>query len=459
METRNENENRIPHQRKTIFILILLCFAIVAILLSLRLRAPEQSAICGIDTSNLLLKDAQQLLEEQVERYAQRVTVGDQCFDLTADDIGLVFLDEDFKTVVKEMRSTGSSADPWSVLSIDDKKLVSYCTEHFDQRVTTDVPASAVWDDMDCHFKVLPGSPQTWYDAHVLADLVKNAVANLSSELDVPLQELYMEMHDDEQLAEIEQLVDEANTLLELKLEYAFRPRQVELGCEVLVENMIASFLRFDYENNVVYADENAVATYVKSIAPGYTYSKNKDRFITHGGDRVDVQITFQEQKVDTQALTGMIVESINNGVSGTCEVPYTGAVNFDGNYIEVSIPEQHLWVYQDGVVVLESDVVTGNQARNKRTPRGLNMVRGHLKSIYLIDDYFVDYWMKISMDGTYGFHDADRWRKPEEYGGDTYKTNGSGGCVNVPLENMAKMYEMVPDYTPVVIYDEYFYD
>ena len=78
METRNENENRIPHQRKTIFILILLCFAIVAILLSLRLRAPEQSAICGIDTSNLLLKDAQQLLEDQVERYALRVTVGDR---------------------------------------------------------------------------------------------------------------------------------------------------------------------------------------------------------------------------------------------------------------------------------------------------------------------------------------------------------------------------------------------
>ena len=45
------------------------------------------------------------------------------------------------------------------------------------------------------------------------------------------------------------------------------------------------------------------------------------------------------------------------------------------------------------------------------------------------------------------------------DYGGDTYKTKGSGGCVNVPLENMAKMYELVPDYTPVVIYDEHYYN
>ena len=109
--------------------------------------------------------------------------------------------------------------------------------------------------------------------------------------------------------------------------------------------------------------------------------------------------------------------------------------------------------------MVLETDVITGNEGRNKRTPRGLNIVRGHLRNIYLVDDYFVDYWMCISMDGNYGFHDAYRWRSDDEYGGDTYKTNGSGGCVNVPLEKMALMYEMVPDYTPIVIYDSHYLD
>ena len=139
--------------------------------------------------------------------------------------------------------------------------------------------------------------------------------------------------------------------------------------------------------------------------------------------------------------------------------MPYSGAVNFEGSYIEVSIPQQHLWVYIDGEIVLESDVVTGNESLGKLTPTGLNYVRGHLRDIELFGDYFVNYWMAITRGGRYGFHDADGWRAPEEYGGDTYKTSGSGGCVNMPREKIAIMYDLVPDGTPVVIYNAYFYD
>ena len=80
-------------------------------------------------------------------------------------------------------------------------------------------------------------------------------------------------------------------------------------------------------------------------------------------------------------------------------------------------------------------------------------------KFIYLMDAYFVNYWMTITLGGRYGFHDADGWRTPEEYGGDTYLTNGSGGCINVPGEKISIMYDLVPDTTPVVIYNEFYYD
>ena len=71
-----------------------------------------------------------------------------------------------------------------------------------------------------------------------------------------------------------------------------------------------------------------------------------------------------------------LISQNILDGVSGSFEVPYSGAVNFDGSYIEVSIPQQHLWVYIDGEMVLESDFVTGNESLGKLTHTGLNYVR-----------------------------------------------------------------------------------
>lgn len=442
-----------------ILILLLLAGAGVGIFLLTRLRMADNAMVCGQDVSAMLVVDVELLLEERVNNYSLNLTVGDQTFSATADDFGMAFLKDTFEDVVKSASDNSNQIDPWAVISLDQTKLLSYFEEHLEQKRTEPVSATVVWDDAEARFKVMEGVPESWLDPQLLADLVKDAVAVLDTELDVPEDSIYVEVHDTARYERAKKLAEKANELIELEQEYIFNPRQVEVGCEVIEKTMIASFLRFDYENDTVFADESAVLAFVESFAPNYTYFKNKDRFITHGGDRVDVPITFQEQTVDSQALASLIVENIASGASGSFEVPYNGYVNFEGDYIEVSIPEQHLWVYQDGVVVLESDVVTGNESRNKRTPRGLNMVRGHLRKIYLMEEFFVEYWMCISMHGQYGFHDADGWREPEEYGGDTYKTNGSGGCVNVPLENMAKMYELVPDYTPVVIYDEHYYD
>ena len=438
---------------------VLLVVSIVVLSLSMRLRAPEASTICGLDTSDMLYSDAEILLEEAVHTYSLNLIVGDQSIRISTDDLGLIFLKENFKSVVQNMSDSGQPADPWSVISIDHDKLAAFLMKNFDQKQTASVPATVAWDDAEGMFKVIPGIPEHWYDAGVLCDLVADAIVDLPAELVVQEDSLYMERHDLEQLKNVELLANRANELLKLELEYVFNPRKVELDRKVIDASMIASFLRFDYENGVVFADENAVATYVDSFASEYSYFKHKDRFVTHGGDRIDIKIPFQEQTVDTQALTNLIVESIANGQSGTFEVPYSGFVNFEGDYIEVSIPEQHLWVYQDGVMVLESDVVTGNESIGKKTPTGINYVRGHLQNITLFGDYFVNYWMAITRGGVYGFHDADGWREPEEYGGDTYKSHGSGGCVNVPLENMAKMYEIVADATPIVIYNMYFYD
>ena len=59
-----------------------------------------------------------------------------------------------------------------------------------------------------------------------------------------------------------------------------------------------------------------------------------------------------------------------------------------------------------------------------------------------------VGYWMPF-YDGC-GFHDA-WWRTA--FGGTIYKTAGSHGCVNLPLDISAKFYDYVEVRMPVILY------
>lgn len=118
--------------------------------------------------------------------------------------------------------------------------------------------------------------------------------------------------------------------------------------------------------------------------------------------------------------------------------------------YIEVSIDQQHMWVYKNGSQIASTDVVTGNYG-DCDTPKGFYRIYSKVKDTILRgSDYadHVDYWMAFY--GGYGIHDSS-WRS--KYGYPIYKTNGSHGCVNTPLNAMAKIYNNIPYNTPVIIY------
>ena len=57
---------------------------------------------------------------------------------------------------------------------------------------------------------------------------------------------------------------------------------------------------------------------------------------------------------------------------------------------------------------------------------------------------------MPINWKGV-GIHDAT-WRNGK-FGGEIYKTSGSYGCINTPLEKVKQIYDNVEINTPVIIY------
>lgn len=121
--------------------------------------------------------------------------------------------------------------------------------------------------------------------------------------------------------------------------------------------------------------------------------------------------------------------------------------------YIEISIKQQHIWYYRNGELYCHSAVVTGNADGYHNTPTGLYKIWQRQSPTVLVGPGYaspVSYWMAFN--GGIGIHDSS-WRSSKEYGGTTYKGNGSHGCVNTPYNTVKKIYQKarIGDY--VVVY------
>ena len=111
----------------------------------------------------------------------------------------------------------------------------------------------------------------------------------------------------------------------------------------------------------------------------------------------------------------------------------------------------QKLSYYKNGRLTIQYDIVTGNTSLGRSTPVGLyHVYNKRYHTILRGDNYasYVNYWLGVHKG--VGIHDAT-WRS--EFGGEIYKHSGSHGCINSPLDQMERLYEMVDVGVPVLLY------
>ena len=124
------------------------------------------------------------------------------------------------------------------------------------------------------------------------------------------------------------------------------------------------------------------------------------------------------------------------------------------GSYIEVSLDAQHLWLYKDGTLVTETDIVSGAPTAERETYRGAWPIAYKASPFTLSSDEYgyavkVKYWMPFVYGQ--GLHDAS-WQS--SFGGNRYKTgNGSHGCINLPEDQAALIYNTIDGGYPIIIY------
>jgi len=223
-------------------------------------------------------------------------------------------------------------------------------------------------------------------------------------------------------------------------------------------ENM---FVKKTIERRVIVVDnipptlnveKKSLTMYVDGVLslPKITASDNIDGNISKS---VVVDNQVNNKKAGKYLINVSVKDSSGNEATDSINVTVKAKPVKNGSVnarIDVYISEQKLYYFENNKLILTSDVVTG---KKNGTPTGHYKVLRKKQDVYLKGDTFldhVDYWIAF-IGGLYGIHDA-QWRN--EFGGDIYKKDGSHGCVNMPLNNMKKLYEKVKVGTAVNIYN-----
>ena len=179
---------------------------------------------------------------------------------------------------------------------------------------------------------------------------------------------------------------------------------------------------------------------------------------MTSYGVEVTIGNSHYGWKVDNEAEKAAIIQDIMNGQAITRDLNYSMTANshegndYGNSYVEINLTAQHLYMYVDGELVVESDFVSGNVSKEYNTPTGVFGLTYKEKDATLNGaDYStpVDFWMPFN--GNVGMHDAT-WRG--SFGAAIYKRNGSHGCINLPWSKAQIIFDNIEAGFPVFVYE-----
>ena len=306
-------------------------------------------------------------------------------------------------------------------------------------------------------FSIVPEVQGTEIDMDKLMAAVKDALNSQTRLLKVENLDCYKTIQVTADNADLNQMCANLNRYKDINITYVFGDQQEILpGLEAVkwIDGVSGS---------TVQVNQQKVAEYVKYLADKYdTYGK-PHTFTSTSGRQVSVngdygwQINQAEEAV---ALTRMV----QNGTNQTREPAYSRTAasrtgnDFGTTYVEVDMGLQHIYMYENGTLIAEAPIVTGNVAKGWTTPEGLytlyykerdRVLRGPKRAdgTYSYESP-VSYWMPFN--GGIGLHDAS-WRG--KFGGEIYKNNGSHGCINIPPKTAAVIYEHVYKGIPILCF------
>lgn len=381
---------------------------------------------------------------------------------ITADEIGLYFSDNGLIEELKDNQRVlfwftdvfGKSEDIPIQMAYDEELMQS----KMDSLICLDeesmvAPVDAHLEFAENDFQIIKEVMGTTLDVESTAAKIKEAIMNGEAVLDLDEAGCYTDPLVYEDSKELASMQKDVNKLIDVTIVYDFADRS-ETVDSAKISEWIVFGANFTYE-----LSQELVEAYMKELGKKYDTFGLPHAFTTSNGHNITLDAGDYGWCIHKTKSAEALMELIRTGQSVTTEPVYLyegkdrRTNDIGDTYIEVSIAQQRMWCYVDGVCIVDTPVVTGMKGvADRETPSdGVWAIDAKMTDYNLVgEDYnsHVDYWLPFN--GNVGVHDAD-WR--DEFGGSIYKTNGSHGCVNTPYSAAKKIYENVSIGTPVIVY------
>ena len=435
----------------------------------------EGTWINGIDCSGKTAYEVETALADKVQDYSIQVSSRNQEPQMiTGEQINYQYLSTgETLQLLKNQKPYGWIKGFYEQKSYTVAENVAYDKTLLQQQVTAlncaktenqTAPENAYVAFKDNQFQIVPETEGTQLNVKQAYRILDQAVADTQASIDFgTAPDAYVSAEVTQNDPELQSALEACNNYTKASITYTFGDQTATLD-----GNTIKDWLQFD-EKGQLLMDDNTfhqhIADYVAQLAATYNTVGTEREFHTTSGRTVYVYSSVYGWAIDQAAEAAQLAQEIQSGTQTTREPIYEQTANSHGlndlgnTYIEVDLSNQHMYYYQSGSLIFDSEFVSGNMSYSDRqTHAGIftlysktspSVLRGDKKpdGTYEYEEP-VDYWMPF--DGGIGFHDAP-WR--DAFGGDIYLTNGSHGCINLPPENAAVLYSIIDYNVPIVCF------
>lgn len=450
-----------------------ICLIYVAISVYFMSHFFVNTKINGKNFSGKTASDVEKYLQTNIKDYKLTILENEGRQDvISGSEIGLEY--RAGTEAEKLLKDQNGFAWPKAFFTENSRKVsvnVSYNEESLNQRIsqlsclqTEQTPAENAKPEFDGNQYVI--KPEVYgnaVDKERLTEQVKVHITEFQPQLDMVETKCYAKPKYVEDSKEVQEACDAMNKYVNASITYPMNE-------PVVVDKaLISQWLQVDGEMKVSLNTE-AMKQWFTAFGDKYDTQGTTRTFTTPTGKSATVTGGTYGWSIDEDTELVNLQNSILNGEVVTREPAYyaggTAAAHsgqdWGNTYAEVDMSAQHMWYVQNGQVVLETDVVTGEPIPSRITPEGVYSLMWKQRDATLVGDikpetgkpeYETDvaYWMQVTSSGV-GFHDAI-WQTA--FGGTLYQIPGTGshGCINMPLDQAGALFNMIEPGTPVIFH------
>lgn len=300
-------------------------------------------------------------------------------------------------------------------------------------------------------YKIIPDVPGSQVNQKKLYEGIENAIASRKKEIDLVKYGCYQMPEITAASKEIVDILKQIQFYEKTNITYDF-----DIAKEQLSKEQIDSFL--EVTENEVFISKDRVREYILTLIDKYDTVGTERDFTTWDARKIKVSKGNYGWSMGKELETNWLTDAITNGLWAVRRPQYVttafqrGSTDIGNTYIEIDLNRQHMWYFEEGVLIIDTDVVTGNVSKGYATPAMVACIQYKQRDATLNGENYstpVDYWLPIF--NNIGIHDA-KWRY--QFGGEIYKKTGSHGCINTPHQAVKILYERVKVGTPVVLYN-----